>query len=380
VLNILIVDDSITYRAILSNVLKEISFIHIVGTASSGKSALMKLALEPIDLVLLDIEMPDMDGLETLKAIKSQFPAVKVVMVSGTNRQSTDITIRALEAGALDFVPKPDHKLVADNIEALKSQLTPIFQTVSCTLELTNPAPDALSTQTETAPHQGNAVPTIPPDRTLETISKQAKRLPLLPIVDVVVIGISTGGPNSLGEFLPALPGNLGVPILIVQHMPPVFTASLASSLDKKCTLTVKEAEADEPVLANTVYIAPGGMQMAVKSSYGQKFIALSQTAPPENSCKPAVDYLFRSVGESYKKNILAIVMTGMGHDGVKGVEALSQIESCYCMTQTEESCVIYGMPKAVDLAGLSDEKVSLSRLANRVSELCLSHSAIRMK
>lgn len=370
-LNVLIVDDSITYRAILSNVLKELNSVTVAGTASNGKSALLKLQQGNIDLVLLDIEMPEMDGLETLKAIKNEFYNIGVVMVSGTNRQSTDITIRALEAGALDFVPKPDQGGMQENVDALKHQLGPIFQTV---LQKKERAKGGVKSEAlaNAPPPETSIVQPVP--------VRYEKRLSLLPVVDVVVVGISTGGPNALGEFLPKLPGNLGVPVLLVQHMPPVFTASLASNLAKKSALTVKEAVADEPVLANTVYIAPGGTQMSVESKYGQKFISVSSTALPENNCKPSVDYLFRSAGKSYGKNILAIVMTGMGQDGAKSVASLKQSDACYCMTQTEDSCVIYGMPKAVDALGLSDEKVSLANLASRVTELCFTHSAIRMK
>lgn len=348
-IKVMIVDDTVTYRTILTSVLKDIPDVTVSETASNGKIALSKLSNHQIDLVLLDIEMPEMDGLETLKAIRQDYPDTGVVMVSGMNRHSADITIKALEAGALDFIPKPDHNSIASNMEALRQHLIPIFKSFS--------TKHSLRRQDNRSPLQ--ALPATPRKH---VFSGQ---------IDIIVIGISTGGPNALMELVPALPGDLGVPVLIVQHMPPVFTASLASSLDKKSQLNVKEAEAGDIVSPNTVYIAPGGKHMVVLKENRQGGVRIGlNDDPPEISCRPSVNVLFRSVAAAYGKNILAIVMTGMGSDGALGVKALKRENACYCITQSADSCVVYGMPKVVDDMGLSDEQVPLATLAERISTL----------
>lgn len=357
-LKVLIVDDSITYRAILNNVLSTISDVTVVSTASNGKSALLKLSQNSVDIVLLDIEMPEMDGLETLRAISALYKNIGVVMVSGMNRHSADITIKALEAGALDFIPKPDFASMEANVEALKSRLLPIFRTFAL-------KHGSHVSTVEPAPLRVKPVSSIsaPSSRTTSVIKQ----------VDVLVIGVSTGGPNALNELIPKLPGNIGIPVFIVQHMPPIFTESLANSLDRKSALQVKEAEHGETIQADTVYIAPGGSHMKVRSITGYpRQIQITDDAP-ENSCRPAVDVLFRSVADSYERNILAVIMTGMGSDGAQGVRYIKNKPNNYCITQDADSCVVYGMPKAVDELELSDESLPLYRLSQRISTLVTS-------
>jgi two-component system chemotaxis response regulator CheB len=182
----------------------------------------------------------------------------------------------------------------------------------------------------------------------------------------VVAIGVSTGGPNALKELLPLLPGNIGVPIVVVIHMPEVFTGYLADSLNRSCALTVKEATAGEALQANTVYIAPGGKHMTLERHNNNVVVATNLNAP-ENSCRPAVDVLFRSLPSVYSSGILNIVLTGMGSDGVKGIREIRKHPGHRTLTQSADSCVVYGMPKAVDDVGLSDESLPLSDLATRI-------------
>jgi two-component system chemotaxis response regulator CheB len=180
---------------------------------------------------------------------------------------------------------------------------------------------------------------------------------------------VSTGGPNALAEVIPLLPARLKVPVLLVQHMPPVFTASLADHLAKRSQVTVREAAEGEAIVPGTVYIAPGGRHMVVRRSpAGVPTVGLNDS-PPENSCRPSVDVLFRSVAAHYEGNVLAVVMTGMGNDGREGVRALKR-KGAHCITQSAETCVVYGMPLAVDEAGLSDERIPLPRLAERIVQL----------
>ena len=188
----------------------------------------------------------------------------------------------------------------------------------------------------------------------------------------IVGIGVSTGGPQALAEVIPRLPADLPVPVAIVQHMPPVFTASLARSLDKQSRLRVLEAEQGQRLEAGGVYVAPGGMHLAVAAQPGQagpEFTALLVDGPPVNSCKPSVDVLFQSLAEAAGRGALALVMTGMGQDGLGGVEHIKRAGG-YCITQNRETCVVYGMPQVVDQAELSDESLPLTALAGRISTL----------
>ncbi|MBY0405856.1 MAG: chemotaxis response regulator protein-glutamate methylesterase [Cyanobacteria bacterium] len=368
--HVLIVDDSITYRIILREVLKLIPFVNLAGTASNGKTALSTLAEDratPIDVVLLDIEMPEMDGLQTLREIKKKYPNTAVVMVSGMNRKSADITIQALEAGALDFVPKPEYDSSDKNIEALTFQIKEILEGYLKT-NATKPkrSPAAEPSKTPTKSPEPVAVKSQPTSQMTTQPPPNKGKIPYP--FKIIAIGISTGGPKALNELIPHLPNNLNVPIVLVQHMPPVFTNSLAVSLNKISLLEVKEAQEGEILRPNCVYIAPGGKHMVLEKRNNDVCAALNENAP-ENSCRPAVDVLFRSVAAVYQKNVLSLVMTGMGNDGALGTKAIKAAGG-YSITQSAESCVIYGMPKAVDDLDLSDERVDLVNLAPRITAL----------
>jgi two-component system chemotaxis response regulator CheB len=369
-LKVMVVDDAITYRMILKEVIRGIPDAEVVATAVNGRDALEKLKETPTDLVLLDVEMPQMNGIETMQAIRSLYPGLGVVMISGANLGSANMTIRALEAGALDFIPKPEGANAQENLEELRRRLKPI---VNITM--------SKQVRGGSAPEKSASLPSAPPPATTApTAGKIPPKLSLPPMhIDVVVIGISTGGPKALSELIPSLPEVLGAPVLVVQHMPPVFTASLADNLDKKSRIKVKEAADGETILPNHVYLAPGGHHMIVhRERAGAPPKIGLHDGPPENSCRPAVDVLFRSVAEVYGKNILSVIMTGMGSDGAKGVQVIKQTPGNYCLTQSADTCVIYGMPRATDDLGLSDEKIPLPNLASRIVSLVkggLSHA-----
>lgn len=369
-LKVLIVDDTIVYRKILSDVVESLDDAELVGTAPHGRLALAKLEQSPADLVLLDVEMPEMGGLEALKEIRRRHPATQVVMISGTNMSSADITMHCLEQGALDFLRKPEGIDAEASRSELKDRLRPLLRHIRTRFNLRRgllPARDA--TRPEPAPvswpGQGTPEPSVP--------AKAAFRAAPVPDrIDVVAIGVSTGGPNALVEVIPRLPADFPVPILLVQHMPPCFTASLAAHLDQRSALSVREAKDGEPVLPGHVLIAPGGKHMVVRrmgGDEGQGLIIGLNENPPENSCRPSVDVLFRSVAAHFGGNMLAVIMTGMGNDGCEGVRTMKR-RGCICLSQTEETCVVYGMPLAVDEAGLSDERIPLDRLAERIDRL----------
>jgi two-component system chemotaxis response regulator CheB len=357
-LTTLIVDDTITYRKILSDAASTFSELEVVGTAPSGAIALRKMEQNPAQLVLLDIHMPDMDGVETLRRIKKTFPDTFVVMVSGISSRGAETTIQALQLGALDFIRKPDGANVEVNFQHLISDLKPVVRLVALRLQIrpgASAAPAATSAPTP-APRPSIAASTPPRIRTGALPTR----------FGVVAIGVSTGGPEALTRLLPQLPGNLPVPVVLVQHMPPLFTKSLADSLARKSRLKIIEAAEGDHVVPGTVYIAPGGHHMVVRKEE-DKVITRLNDGPPENSCRPAVDVLFRSVASVYgDSGILSVILTGMGSDGCNGVRSCKRA-SCFSITQSESTCVVYGMPRAVDEAGLSDLSLPLEEIAETI-------------
>ncbi len=382
-LTVLIVDDELIYRTFLSRVMAALDGVELVPPAANGRIALARLKAKAVDLVLLDMKMPEMSGLETLRRIRQDHPEVGVIMISGEYASDAKVVIEALELGALDFLPKamvaePD----GNSVLTLRAHLRTLFhqfqgrralQQARRMASRAGNSTDSGRTQTDVVPGSGTADPPCavhggPPSRTVPVRAARFGR------IEVVAIGTSTGGPNALGEVIPRLPKDLAVPILIVQHMPPFLTASLAQSLDAKSAMGVHEALDNEPLEAGNVYLAPGGRHLTVASEPShpggsrRRFIRLDD-GPPENSVRPSADVLFRAVAKSFGGHTLAVIMTGMGNDGMKGVQALKE-HGCYCITQTQETCVVYGMPRAVDEAALSNERVDLHAIAGRIIDL----------
>lgn len=383
-LSILIVDDTIVYRRILTQIVEEIPNVTLIGAVANGELALARIKIKPVDLVLLDVEMPVMDGLETLKEIRKSYPDVGVIMVSGTNKNAAEVTIEALDQGALDFVPKPEGSSPEESRKQLAGKiqrLVQLFMTRSTLRGLSDGKPrerrvapshkrpgnferrSSLRVAGQARPSKIEATKNeaAPPNRRSPLPKNEVK---------IIVIGVSTGGPNALAQVIPKFEQNFKVPILIVQHMPPLFTKSLAESLNRKSILEVAEAKSGDLIESGTVLIAPGGKHMIIrKRADGNGYMVGLNDNPPENNCRPSVDVLFRSVASHFGKNTLALVMTGMGDDGCKGVRVMKR-QGTYCLTQDEESCVVYGMPRVIDEAGLSDETVPLNRIAERVTRI----------
>lgn len=349
----LIVDDTILYRKVFSEVLGYFSEIEVVGTAPNGDIALRKMAKDPVDLVFCDVYMPGKNGVETLIEIKKCFPMTVVVMMSGISSRNADITIRALELGAVDFIRKPEGGTIKDNILRLKMDIGNVLRLVKIRLNIAGAVrPSASRCKTKALSEKDDSF-VMPKPKTF----------------GIFAIGVSTGGPEALNKLIPELPANLPVPTILVQHMPPLFTRSLAQSLDGKSPLHVVEGEEEQPVRPGTIYIAPGGRHMTVRQNDQAIVIGLND-GPPENSCRPSVDVMFRSVATAYGgKGILAAVLTGMGSDGLNGIRTMKR-KGCYCITQSASSCVVYGMPRALDEAGLSDESIDLENMAQRVMEI----------
>jgi two-component system, chemotaxis family, protein-glutamate methylesterase/glutaminase len=357
-LKVLVVDDSPLYRKVIGDILGELPGVQVVGTAHNGKMALSRLqALRP-DLLTLDVEMPEMDGLEVLRAIQSQGLDVGAIMCSTLTQRGSDTTIAALELGAFDFITKPNGSSLDENRRSLRNALAPLTQAFASRRRIKKILRGSIP-----PPSQGVPEPSLAANRPGAGPSR--RRLPA-----VVGIGVSTGGPAALAQMLPQLPGNLGVPFLIVQHMPPIFTHSLAQRLDAKCSVKVQEAADGMPLLPNVALIAPGGKQMKVASSVvpAQKIVRITGD-PPENSCRPSVDYLFRSLAEHYGDLAAAVIMTGMGSDGSAAIKLLKK-RGATIIAQDEASCVVYGMPKEPIESGAADMIVPLDQLAAAICRL----------
>lgn len=366
-LRVLVVDDTIVYRKAVSDIITEIPGAELVGVAQNGKIALAKIRTLKPDVLTLDIEMPGMNGLEVLAELRQQKSNVGAIMLSTLTTEGGSMTINALELGAFDFILKPQtgNSYNASKDE-LRASLEPMLKSFARSRNIYPHSSSQNFRVKKAEPTKRSSVATVKKSITPESPFTRPAAVRRSKS-EIVAIGISTGGPNALTQMLPLLPSDLGVPVLIVQHMPPVFTRSLANSLDKKCSLAVKEAVDGENILPNVVYIAPGGSQMKLVAGVDGKNRKIKITDdPPENSCKPSVDYLFRSVADYYVGRTTAVIMTGMGSDGTKGLQSLKK-QSAFIIGQDETSCVVYGMPKAPAELGYTDVVVPLQRIADEI-------------
>jgi len=346
----LVVDDSAVYRKIITKTISQDPQIEVVGTAANGRIAIDLINRLKPDVVTLDLEMPEMNGLETLDYLNKLNMNIGIIVFSSHSQAGAKMTFDALEKGAFDFVPKPSNNSFSQNINKIASLLVPKIKI--CYVKKRS---------------------AITANRHFHKIISKSKPLPKalsLPIrkKEAVAIGVSTGGPSALKELLSNLDPHIAVPIFIVQHMPPVFTSQFAERLDKLCRLKVKEAENGELVKAGVIYIAPGDYHMEVNNKDRIVKIRLHK-GPPENNCRPAVDVLFRSVAEVYNGKTLAIILTGMGSDGLKGAKVLKE-KGAYIIAQDESSSVVWGMPKAVVEAGLADKVVPLYQVPKFISDM----------
>ena len=338
-IRILIVDDSAVIRRVLSDGLASDPTIEVVGTAANGQIALSKIPQVNPDIVTLDIEMPVMNGLDTLVAIRKIYPKLPVIMFSTLTERGGSTTLDALALGASDYVTKPSNTGSLDvTLGQIREQLIPKVKAL---------CPSRL----------GRQVPRVLPC----VVRPSREAAP----VHVLAIGTSTGGPNALAELIPAIPEDFPVPIVIVQHMPPVFTRLLAARLNERSPLTVREGKAGQVLKAGEAWIAPGNYHMAVEK-HGTSVWLVTNQDPAENSCRPAVDPLFRSVAKVYGANVLSVVLTGMGSDGVIGAQHIRE-RGGQVLVQDEKSSVVWGMPGQVAAAGLADGIYPLSAMSGEI-------------
>lgn len=353
-IRVLIVDDSVVIRRILTDTLSEDPELQVVGSASDGHIALAKLSQLNPDIVTLDVEMPVMNGLEALAEIRKLYPKMPVIMFSTLTERGASATLDALALGASDYATKPSNSgSAAVAIDSIRSELVPKIKALCATRIARKPV----------------SAPTPPPAR-------RPRILPH-PRIDIVAIGTSTGGPNALAEVFPGIPKDFPVPVVTVQHMPPVFTRLLAERLASRSAIPVEEGVAGGDLIPGQAWIAPGNFHMVVKRTGLRPRLELNQD-PPQNSCRPAVDVLFRSVAAAYGPNVLGVVMTGMGADGVLGSQAIREAGG-EVIVQDEASSVVWGMPGLVHAAGHEDGMYPLKQLASEITRRVLESRAPRI-
>ena len=347
-IRILVVDDSVVVRRMVSDVLAADPQLEIAATAANGKIALAKIPQVNPDIVILDVEMPELDGIGTLAEIRKSLPTLPVIMYSTLTQRGAEATLEALSQGATDYVTKPSNVgSPSQALECIRTQLIPKIKAI-CARAL-GPVP--------TSPLVATVAPkTIQPGL---AFPRREER------IDIVAIGVSTGGPNALASLMPTFPRDFPVPIVIVQHMPPVFTRLLAERLAAKSQIEVVEGCMGAGLKPSCAWIAPGDYHMVVASD-NQGVAIRTHQGPPENSCRPAVDVLFRSVAEVYKPHALAVVMTGMGQDGLRGCEHIREFGG-QILAQDQASSVVWGMPGFVANAGLADKVLPLDQLGSEI-------------
>ena len=351
-IRVMVCDDSVVIRRLVSDVLSGDPDIEVVGTAVNGKNALDKIPSLKPDVLTLDVEMPVMDGLQTLVELRRTFKKLPVIMFSTLTERGAGATLDALERGASDYVTKPANVgSVSESMEAVRSQLIPKIKSLTGRGPLpTRPArPAFLTPGPPGQPGESGPIGPLPPR------APQTR-------VDIVCIGVSTGGPDALTTVVSALPANFPVPILVTQHMPPVFTQLFAQRLNGKAKLHVTEAVQGDAVIPGRILVAPGDHHMRVVQKGNGPVVQMDQ-GPQENYCRPAVDPMFRSVAQVYGNRALALIMTGMGGDGAKGAEQIIRAGGSL-MVQDEATSVVWGMPGAAVAAGLPCDVLPLERIA----------------
>jgi two-component system, chemotaxis family, protein-glutamate methylesterase/glutaminase len=342
-IRVLIVDDSVVMRRVLADVVSSDPELEVAGYAANGQIALNLLDQVSPDVITLDIEMPVMDGLATLKALRARRCPVPVIMFSTLTERGAEATIDSLALGATDYVTKPTDSGSYDAArERIRDALLPKIKAF-CSRKTKSNLASPVAQKTPAPRHHGTGR------------------------VDVVAIGCSTGGPNALAQVLPAIPREFPVPILIVQHMPPAFTRFLAQRLSNLCSLPVEEAIAGPMLKPGEIWVAPGGFHLQARLDGALSRLQITED-PPENSCRPSVDVLFRSLAPAFSNRVLAVVLTGMGQDGLRGCELLAAAGS-QIIVQDEASSVVWGMPGFVARAGLADAVLPLPEIGPRIVE-----------
>lgn len=369
-IRVMLVDDSAVIRGIFKRVLTAQSDIEVVCSVSDGQMAINNLSRHDIEVVILDIEMPNMDGLTALPKLMQLKPDLQIIMASTLTRRNAEISIRALANGAKDYIPKPESSKELEDETFQHDLLTKIRalaevkrkhkgERLPCATQATLP-------QQASSPTRPHSPVTTPLPARAKACAIQLRRKSMTP-AEIITIGSSTGGPQALTALLKQFPKDIVHPIIITQHMPPTFTAILAEHISKDCQLECKEAKDGDLLEPKKVYVAPGGHHLSVVVEGGKKVIRLLNT-PPENFCKPSVDPMLRSVAEIYGSRVLTIILTGMGSDGLNGSRIIAE-KGGTIIAQDEETSVVWGMPGAVSMAGLCSAVLPLNEIPKKIRE-----------
>jgi len=371
---VLIVDDSAVMRKIIASALQKEPSIEIAGFAANGLQAIEAIQTCNPDVMTLDIEMPEMDGLTALREIRKVNKYLPIIMFSSLTHKGAQAAVMALTAGASDYVGKPANTTsgIDDAFKVLESELIPkiiglakrVKSRKSREGQLAN-AQAATSSNPPMGSLTARTLASVKPSSGLASKVNKATSGLLAKPAEAVCIGVSTGGPEALMQVFAAFNAPINAPIFIVQHMPADFTTLLAARLSSIGVMTVKEAEEGEIAEPGIAYMAPGGFHMAL-SRPGTKTIIHLNTEPPENSCRPAVDVLFRTAAQVYGSSLLAVMLTGMGYDGLKGTQIIKE-KGGQVIAQDEATSVIWGMPGAVVQAGLADGVLPIDKVADEI-------------
>jgi two-component system chemotaxis response regulator CheB len=338
-IRVLVVDDSDMTRRVLSDALARDPDIDVVGGARNGIVALERIPQVSPDVITLDVQMPEMDGLETLSHIRRLYPEIHVVMVSALTSQGASVTLEALARGASDYLAKPSSHISPDSI-AMRTQL-------AIKIKQFFPLPGDATEQVQAA-----------------SVERTGRERP-----KAIVMAASTGGPSALADILPHVPASFPLPILIVQHLPPVFTTHLAERLAVKAKLRVEEAWHGAIIERGKILIAPGDYHMRIKDAGEDRYLVQLDQGPQENSSRPAADVLFRSAAETWGGGVIGVVLTGMGKDGLAGARALHD-KGAYVIAQDEASSLVWGMAGSAVRAGITDAVVPADGIARKLMEL----------
>lgn len=381
--SVLICDDSALMRNLIGRIIEGADGLEVVGKAMNGRFALQKIPKLNPDVMILDLEMPEMNGIEFLKERKRLGLEVPVVILSSIAKRGARVTMEALALGACDFILKPSGS-ISEDIHTIGDHIVNTVRAYGSRFQRQKPAVKAAPSAFPKTPNivippkrelrepvRTNTPGIVPPPSSLKAdyaapLTGSAR--PGFGSVDLIAVGISTGGPNALREVLANIDPNINVPILIVQHMPPGFTEEFAHSLDRISPLEVKEAAEGDLVKPGRVLIAPGHSHIEIERRPLATIVHLSD-APPQNGHRPSADVLFKSVAKSYGKHAMGVIMTGMGRDGAREIGTIYN-NGGITIGQDEQSCIVYGMPKVAAENGYIDHVVSLKEIAATISKV----------
>lgn len=356
-LKIMIADEEVLYRNIIARAVDDTDLGDAERTVPNDSLVLEWLEQQNFDLILMDSHIAAVGQYGILTDIKRKYPHSEIIIMSKDDPASIANTLEALKYGAIDFIVKPKNPESPNDCSRLRNQLRVLFAQII--VQKYSAVRDKVD---EGMDYDNVGGAPLPKTQNARAHWEEA---------DIILIASSTGGPTALETVFSQIPDNFEKPVLVVQHMPAEFTKVFAQTLDKKCRISVSEGKDGEPVKEGHVIIAPGGKHMKVKSEGGNLGTITLEKTPPVNGVRPSADVLFASVAQAYEgKSVLAIILTGMGNDGLAGVTELKKRCNCYCITQSEQSCIVYGMPRRVFEAGLSDEATDLNDIAGRMCQM----------